>query len=440
MGKRGVWPNSTWQRADEQLPMLAHLEFYVEAAVAIVLVFGVCVTLHEFGHFYVAKRCGVAVPVFAIGFGPKVVSVVRGGTEYSLRLIPLGGFVQLAGEAPQESWFPVGQSVAYELDEAGRIAALGEPRDLPNARVGVVRELDLTDHMTMTLQTDEGLQRFRVKDGARVMLSRRSSIPIVPKEQQMIGKPLWQRAAIILAGPVMNLILAGVLFSAVNTYTGVPTTTVGHVEPGTPAAQAGLAPGDTIVAVDGRPIHSWAGLVRAVSEEGARGGHPEPLVLEVKTDEGTRSIVVTPRLVSGEPMIGIDAEISHSPLHTVPAGFSALVRDIVMTIQGYVGLFVHHQFQSLSGPVGIAHVITEQVRFGIWNVIAVTGALSLGLGLFNLLPIPALDGGRLLFMAIELIRGRRVDPEKEGFVHFVGFAIVMLFAVVITYRDVTHWF
>ncbi|WP_062306187.1 M50 family metallopeptidase [Alicyclobacillus sendaiensis] len=422
------------------MPILAHLEFYAEAAVAIVLVFGVCVTLHEFGHFYVAKRCGVAVPVFAIGFGPKVVSVVRGGTEYSLRLIPLGGFVQLAGEAPQESWFPEGQSVAYELDEAGRISALGEPRDLPNARVGVVREVDLTDEMTMTLQTDEGLQRFRVKEGARVMLSRRSSIPIVPKEQQMIGKPLWQRAAIILAGPVMNLILAGVLFSAVNTYTGVPTTTVGHVEPGTPAAHAGLVPGDTIVAVDGRPIHSWAGLVRAVSLEGARDGHPEPLVLEVKTGGGTRSIVVTPRMVSGEPMIGIDAEVSHNPIHTVPAGFAALVRDIAVTIQGYVGLFVHHQFQSLSGPVGIAHVITEQVRFGIWNVIAVTGALSLGLGLFNLLPIPALDGGRLLFMAIELVRGRRVDPEKEGFVHFVGFAIVMLFAVVITYRDVTHWF
>ncbi|WP_206830769.1 M50 family metallopeptidase [Alicyclobacillus fructus] len=422
------------------MPILAHLEFYAEAAVAIVLVFGVCVTLHEFGHFYVAKRCGVAVPVFAIGFGPKLVSVVRGGTEYSLRLIPLGGFVQLAGEAPQESWFPVGQAVAYELDDHGRIAVLGEPRDLPNARTGVVRDVDLTDAMTMTLQTDEGLVRYSVMDGARVMLGKRSSIPVVPKHQQMIGKPLWQRAAIILAGPIMNLILAGVLFSAVNTYTGVPTTTVGHVEPGTPAAHAGLAPGDEIVAVDGRAIHSWAGLVNAVAQNGERGGHPQPLVLEVKGPEGARTVVVTPHVVSGEPMIGIDAEISHSPLHTVPAGFSALFRDIAMTVQGYVGLFVHHQFQSLSGPVGIAHVITEQVRFGIWNVIAVTGALSLGLGLFNLLPIPALDGGRLLFMAIELIRGRRVDPEKEGFVHFVGFAIVMLFAVVITYRDVTHWF
>ncbi|SIS90098.1 M50 family metallopeptidase [Alicyclobacillus vulcanalis] len=422
------------------MPILAHLEFYAEAAVAIVLVFGVCVTLHEFGHFYVAKRCGVAVPVFAIGFGPKIASVVRGGTEYSLRLIPLGGFVQLAGEAPQESWFPIGQSVAFELDADGAIAALGEPRDLPGARVGVVRDVDLTDAMTMALETDAGLERFRVKDGARVMLSRRSSIPVVTKDRQMIGKPLWQRAAIILAGPIMNLILAGVLFSAVNTYTGVPTTTVGHVEPGTPAAHAGLVPGDTILSVDGRAIHSWAGLVNAVSQEGARNGHVEPLVLEVQSREGERTVVVTPHLVSGQPMIGIDAEISHNPLHTVPAGFSALIRDIAMTIQGYVGLFVHHQFQTLSGPVGIAHVITEQVRFGIWNVVAVTGALSLGLGLFNLLPIPALDGGRLLFMAIELVRGRRVDPEKEGFVHFVGFAIVMLFAVVITYRDVTHWF
>ncbi|OOR43995.1 site-2 protease family protein, partial [Bacillus pseudomycoides] len=93
-----------------------------------------------------------------------------------------------------------------------------------------------------------------------------------------------------------------------------------------------------------------------------------------------------------------------------------------------------------SGPVGIADVITQQAKVGFWNVVMIAGVLSLNLGLFNLIPIPALDGGRLLFMIIELVRGRKVDPQKEGFVHFVGFAILMLFAVAITYRDVTHLF
>ncbi|GMA59045.1 hypothetical protein GCM10025858_35480 [Alicyclobacillus sacchari] len=177
-----------------------------------------------------------------------------------------------------------------------------------------------------------------------------------------------------------------------------------------------------------------------MGRNGYRGGQPQPLHVVAVRNGVAQDVTLTPKLVNGMPMIGIDAQVSHNPVHTVPAGFSALGRDIALTVHGYVGLFVHHQFQTLSGPVGIAHVITQQLRFGFWNVVAVAGALSLGLGLFNLLPIPALDGGRLLFMVIELVRGRRVDPEKEGFVHFVGFALVMLFAVVITYRDVTHLF
>ncbi|TDY50511.1 site-2 protease [Alicyclobacillus sacchari] len=422
------------------MPIVAHLEFYLEAAIAIVLVFAVCITLHEFGHFYVAKKCGVAVPVFAIGFGPKLCKFKRGGTEYSVRLFPLGGFVQMAGEAPQEAWFPVGQPVAFRVNELGEIVALGDVKDLPDAEVGTVRRADLTDALEMTIQMAQGVRTYPVRPYARVMLNARSSVPIVEKHEQVVGKPLWQRAAIILAGPVMNLLLAGFLFSAVNTYTGVPTTTIGTVESHMPAQMAGLRVGDRIAQVDNQTIRSWGELVEVVGRNGYRGGQPQPLHVVAVRNGVAQDVTLTPKLVNGMPMIGIDAQVSHNPVHTVPAGFSALGRDIALTVHGYVGLFVHHQFQTLSGPVGIAHVITQQLRFGFWNVVAVAGALSLGLGLFNLLPIPALDGGRLLFMVIELVRGRRVDPEKEGFVHFVGFALVMLFAVVITYRDVTHLF
>lgn len=417
-----------------------HLEFYLKAAVAIILVFGVCITLHELGHFFVAKKSGVAVPVFAIGFGPRLFKFKRGGTEYSLRLLPIGGFVQMAGEAPQESWFPVGQTVAYELNDEDEIIRLADAKDLPRAYIGTVRHADLTDHLQMTLQTSDGVRTFRVRPHARVMMNSRMSIPIVERHEQVVGKPLWQRASIILAGPVMNLLLAGFLFASVNTYTGVPTTTIGQVESNTPAQRAGLQAGDRILEVNNQSVHSWDQLVSLVVSNGYQNHQVKPIHLVAEHRGSTEDLTITPELVKGSPVIGIETAISRNPVRTVASGFSALGRDIALTVHGYVGLFVHHQFQSLSGPVGIADVITQQVRFGFWNVVAVAGALSLGLGLFNLLPIPALDGGRLLFMIIELIRGRRVDPEKESMVHFVGFALVMLFAVVITYRDVTKLF
>lgn len=238
----------------------------------------------------------------------------------------------------------------------------------------------------------------------------------------------------------MNLLLAGFLFAAVNTYTGVPTTTIGKVEPNTPAYRVGLQVGDRIVEVDNHPVHSWNQLVSLVVASGYQQHQVKPIHIVTERNGSQQDLVITPELVKGTPVIGIETAISHNPVRTLFSGFAALGQDIVLTVHGYVSLFVHHQFQSLSGPVGIADVITQQVRFGFWNVVAVAGALSLGLGLFNLLPIPALDGGRLLFMIIELIRGRRVDPEKETLVHFVGFALVMLFAVVITYRDVTKLF
>lgn len=414
--------------------------FYVKAAIAIIAVFAVCVTLHEFGHFYVAKRSGVAVPVFSIGFGPKLLKFTRGGTEYSVRLLPLGGFVQMAGEAPQESWFPVGQEVAYELNDSLEIIKLGDAKDLKRGFVGVVRRVDLTDDMEMAIDTAEGVRTFRVKPYAKVMMSAKSSIPLVERHEQVLGKPLWKRASIILAGPVMNFLLAGVLFAIVNTHAGIPTTTIGLIEPHMPAKTSGLQVGDKITQVNHTPIRSWNQLVSTVRKEGIQGGKADPIHMVVSRDGQGQDVTVTPTIQHGTPILGIDSTLSHNPLRTVPSGFSSLWRDTGLTLQGYVGLVVHHQFSSLSGPVGIAGVITQQVKVGLWHVVMIAGVLSLNLGLFNLIPIPALDGGRLLFMLVELVRGRKVDPQKEGFVHFVGFALLMLFAVVITYRDVAHLF
>ncbi|RIV29357.1 RIP metalloprotease RseP [Alicyclobacillaceae bacterium I2511] len=422
--------------------VLLSLWVVLKWAIAIVTVFLGIIVIHEFGHFIVAKWSGVTVPVFAVGFGPKLVKWVKGGTEYSIRPYLFGGFVQLSGEVAQETFFRVGEQVAVKWDEDNRIAVIGEPSDLPEGEVYTLRDLDLSRRMEMTLDSAVGVHTYRVRPHARLMTNRKNSLPLVEPSEQMIAKPWWKRAAIILAGPGMNFLLAGVLFSLVFLHNGIPVNqpVLGSIIAGSPAAQAGLMPGDRVVAVDGRPVSTWVDLVQNI-----RGDFVtplRPLSIQVVRNGQTRTVRVTPALVQGHtPELGVAATLTHNPVVSAASGFSTVYQASAQTLSVlYHQVLAHHQFKDLSGPVGIAYVIGEEAQTGFWNVLMIGGLLSLNLGLMNLLPIPALDGGRLFFMLVELVRGRALDPRKEGFVHIIGFALLMLFGVVITYRDVLRLF
>ncbi|QSO45371.1 RIP metalloprotease RseP [Alicyclobacillus mengziensis] len=417
----------------------------LKAIVAVVLVFLGTIVIHEFGHFIVAKWSGVAVPTFAVGFGPKLVKWFRHGTEYSIRPYLFGGFVQLAGEVPQDSLFKKGEQIAVVVNGNDRIIQVGEPDDVRDGDVYRLVDLDLTDKLTMTLEADGVVRTYRVMPHARLMTSAKNSMPIVERHEQVLGKPLWQRASIILAGPVMNFLLAGVLFSVVYMHTGVPLNqpVLGQIEAGSPAQAAGLTIGDRVLSVDGKSVSDWMNFVVAIQQD--KSNPPAPLDLRIERAGQVRNIEVTPRMVdiSGQhvPQLGIHQPVSYSVAQTVPSGFTSVYYGTSQTL-GYLvnHVIAQHQFQNLSGPVGIADVIGQQAQAGVWNVLMIAGLLSLNLGLMNLLPIPALDGGRLLFMIVELFRGKAIDPRKEGIVHIVGFALLMLFGVMITYRDVLRLF
>lgn len=412
----------------------------LKSVVAVVAVFVVSIVIHEFGHFIVAKKSGVAVPAFAIGFGPKLWKWRRRGTEYSIRLFPIGGLVQLAGEVPQDALFRKGEKIAFHLNEAGKVTTVGEPSDVKNGIVGTLRDLDLMDRLQMTIETDEGIQTYQLIPHADLMTSARSSIPLVEKHEQVLGKPIWQRAAIILAGPMMNFILAAVLFALLYVHTGIPVNTpvLGQIVPGSAAATAGLRQGDQVVSVDGKHMSTWMDLVTEIQGDTTAA----PLHLQIKRNDQLIKVTVAPHITHGVPILGVDQPVSYNSAKAVWGGVTSVYYGSVNALHLYGQVFAHPQQQmnNLAGPVGIADVIGQQAQMGIWHVVMIAGLLSMNLGLFNLLPIPALDGGRLLFMLVELVRGRAVDPRKEGFVHFVGFALLMLFAVFITYRDVTRLF
>ncbi|ADU51124.1 membrane-associated zinc metalloprotease [Thermaerobacter marianensis DSM 12885] len=332
-----------------------------------IAVFALLIVIHELGHFWAAKRSGVLVHEFALGFGPRLAYVRRGETEYSLRLLPLGGFVRMAGMQPDE----------------------------------------------------EGLED-------------------VPPPRRFLGRPLGDRLKIIAAGPVMNVVLAVVLFTLVFAVIGVPVArpVVGEVVAGYPAAEAGLRPGDRIVAIDGQPVESWEQVV-----EGIQGAGQRPVEITVRRGEATLTVRVTPRPDPQRPGVGV---VGIRPqVETARTGVvEAVVRGAQATYQvaaGFVLALVHlitgQGGFDIIGPVGIGRQIGEAARVGLSQVVLLAAVLSANLALVNLLPIPALDGGRLLFLAVEAVRGRPVDPEQENLIHFVGFALLMLLAIVITYRD-----
>lgn len=342
----------------------------VEKTALYLLILGVLILFHEFGHMVVAKRAGVTVSEFAFGFGPRLFAVERGGTLYTVNLLPLGGFCRMVGE-------------------------------------------DSAD------------------DGS-------------PDPGNFQHKPLYARFAIILAGPFFNFILAAVLFTLLGVAIGqpVPTDVVAQVRPGTPAAAAGLSAGDEIRTIDGRAFRSGSEIMDYI--------HARPnRLMDVAVERGGAIAHLKIKSMLGDigggakaGMLGYLPRTTASRMPFVQGvvwGLAEVPLTMATQWYGIIQMIATHDTSALHGPVGIAEVVSEAASYGIGAVVSIAAVLSVILGMFNLFPIPALDGGRLAFMAVELVRGRRVDPEKEGLVHLTGFALLMVFIAFVTYHDIANW-
>jgi len=257
-------------------------------------------------------------------------------------------------------------------------------------------------------------------------------------------KPVYARAVVIAAGPVMNFVLASLLFSVLLMFVGtsrmdtsvlgeiLTECPVGNVVKTCPASAAGLQPGDEVLTIGGKPVGDWEGLQKAVQESGGK-----PVTFVVRRGQQTLEARMEPIQSEDRWMVGIRPAIRKAPF------FSALGQGWVQTYEMSVGwvkglwLMVTGQMQAeLSGPVGITKTIAETASRGMDMLLYLTAFLSINLGLFNLLPIPALDGSRLVFLGLEGLRGRRLDPVRENMVHFVGFLLLIGLMLVITYKEV----
>ncbi len=407
-----------------------------------VLVFFVIVTIHEWGHYFFAKRAGILVREFAIGFGPKLLSVKRGETRYTLRLIPAGGFVRMAGEDPEIIEVQPGQTIAVRLKD-NLVTRLYLDRLDERSEVirGEIVQVDLEDRLSVTLDVEGEQEQFSIHPQA-LMVSKGKDTQIAPRDRQFGSKTVGQRAMAIFAGPMMNFVLAFVLSALYVQMAGIPMESpdkllVNQITKGAPASQADLKQGDELVAVNGEKIGlDYDKMVAIIGKSPNK-----PVKLEIVRNGSAKEVELTP-LPNDEGVgkIGITAAYPTRPA-TFTETFTKsglMMKNMTVAIfDGFKKLIMgEFKLDDLGGPVRTMEVTSQIAQQGIVQLTSWTALLSLYLGIFNLLPIPALDGSRLIFLGLEAIRRRPIDPNRESMVHFVGFALIMLLMLVVTYNDI----
>jgi regulator of sigma E protease len=349
------------------------------------------VFFHELGHFLVARWCGVRVLVFSIGFGPELFGFNdRRGTRWQLSAIPLGGYVKFFGD----------DNAASVPDQAA-LAAMNE---------------------------DERRHSF-------------------------VHQPVGPRAAIVVAGPVANFLLAIVIFAALFMVFGKPSTSprVDAVQPGSAAQAAGFRPGDLVLTIDGRPVESFPDMQQIVSTSAG-----ETLTFEVERGGTHVTLKAVPTLKESKDrfgnvhrigVLGITRSPSPEDTHFQPVGpLTALELGVQKTwfvverTLSYIGGVVsgREAADQLGGPIRIAQVSGQVATEGLPSLFSLTAVLSVSIGLLNLFPVPLLDGGHLLFYAIEATRGKPLSERAQEVGFRIGLAIVVMLMIFATYNDILH--
>ncbi|CEG22480.1 Regulator of sigma-W protease RasP [Planococcus massiliensis] len=418
----------------------------METVLSFIIIFGALVFFHELGHFLFAKRAGILVREFAIGMGPKILGITKGETIYTVRLLPIGGYVRMAGEDLDTIQIQAGHRIGVLLNADGKAqkVIMNQKTMYPDILLLEVEEADLEKELYIKgYDEEEKFVRIEVARDA-VVEENGKEIVLAPYDRQFDSKSIVHRFMTIFAGPLFNFILAFFIFSALGMMQGIPTNEpiITEVTEDSPAAEAGMQNGDLVTNIDGKAIANWDELVAIVQDNAGN-----PLPFQVERGEEQLNFTITPEVSEQSPEeIGVIGVLYQSPFEKDFLG--SFVYGAERTVFWFqeifrlLGMLVTGQFtiDALSGPVGIYKTTEEVAKYGIFTLMSWAGMLSINLGIMNLLPLPALDGGRLMFFIIEALRGKPVDRQKEGMVHFVGIMLLMVLMIVVTWNDIQKFF
>jgi regulator of sigma E protease len=381
------------------------------------LMLSILVVLHEGGHFLLARLNGVRVNDFAVGFGPTLLKWTspRSGTNYRLNLLPIGGYCAMQGEDGNTTQAEQQREFRASLQNAGALASSG------SGGVAVL-ERPATDVAVPAAPVPLGI------------------------EDNFQGKSPLQRLSIVVAGPVANFILAFAIFLVAALLIGIPSpnanTQIAVVMPNSAAARAGLQMGDQIVSIDGQNFTSGDELVAKIHESAGKN-----LTLVYLRHGQANQVVVKPKLTKLQgKMVGL---IGFMPTQTYErVGLIEGTRvageefwaAITMQVQGFADLITHpvQRASGISGVIGMGRAASQIQDLGWGPYLSLAAQISIALGVLNLVPFPALDGGRAVFILAEMLRGRPVEAEKEQLVHLTGFAVLMVLMVFVAFHDIEN--
>ena len=414
-----------------------------------ILVFSILVVFHEYGHYYFAKKSGILVREFAIGFGPKIFSYRKNETTYTVRLLPVGGYVRMAGYEEDIEIKP-GTPISLVLDANGKVKTINtsKKKQLVNATPIEVSAVDLEKDLFIegfVNGESEQATRFSVNRDALLIEEDGTEVQIAPLDVQFQSASLPQRMMTNFAGPMNNIILAIVAFIILAFIQGgVPSyvNEIGEVVPDSTAEQAGLVEGDKVAAIDGEKVSDWNEMVQII-----QANPEEELVLSVQHEDGSEEdIMIVPETTKATDgtehgAIGIHVPMDTSFWAKIGSGFTQTWVVASQIVTALASIFTSgFSVDMFGGPVAIYATTETVVATGFLGVLNWLAVLSVNLGIINLMPIPALDGGKLVLNIIEGVRGKPLSEEKEGVVTLIGVGLLLLLMLAVTWNDIQRYF
>ncbi|MCK3935837.1 RIP metalloprotease RseP [Streptococcus suis] len=418
----------------------------MKGILAFIFIFGVIVVVHEFGHFYFAKKAGILVREFAIGMGPKIFAHTgKDGTLYTIRILPLGGYVRMAGWGEDKTEIKTGSPASLSLNEAGvvtRINLSGKQLDSISLPMNVT-SFDFEEKLEITGLVLEESKTYKVDHDATIVEEDGTEVRIAPLDVQYQNATVWGKLITNFAGPMNNFILGILIFILLFFMQGGvanPSSNAVSITEGGALQAAGVVTGDKILSVNGNTTDSYTEVATIISKAATDATTAPSFDLVVEHDGKNRHVSVTAEQVDGAYRIGISPILKTGFVDKIVGGFQEAGATALRVVTALKNLIANFDVKQLGGPVAIYKVSSQAAEFGLVSVLGLMAALSINLGIFNLIPIPALDGGKIVMNILEAIRRKPLKPETESYITLAGVAVMVVLMIVVTWNDIIRVF
>ena len=410
-----------------------------------ILVFGIIVVVHEFGHFYFAKKSGILVREFAIGMGPKIFAHIgKDGTAYTIRILPLGGYVRMAGWGDDTTEIKTGTPVSLTLAEDGKVKRInlsGKKLD-QTALPMQVTQFDFEDKLFIKGLVLEEEKTFAVDHDATVVEADGTEVRIAPLDVQYQNATIWGKLITNFAGPMNNFILGVVVFWILIFMQGGVrdvSTNQFHIMPQGALAKVGVPETAQITKIGSHEVSNWESLIQAVETETKDKTAPT-LDVTISENGSDKQVTVTPEESQGRYLLGVQPGIKSDFVSMFVGGFTTAADSALRILSDLKNLIFQPDLNKLGGPVAIFKASSDAAKNGIENVLYFLAMISINIGIFNLIPIPALDGGKIVLNILEAIRRKPLKQEIETYVTLAGVVIMVVLMIAVTWNDIMRLF